>query len=601
LPEPVPSSRSARFGAFELDPRAGELRSGAQIIRLQEKPLRMLLLLLENSGKVVTPEQIRIALWPGDITVEFDHGIGTALKKLRRALGDDAANPRYIETLARRGYRWLASVEWVENGKSAGEALGDRPPSSPEPTIDSIAVLPFANLSADTENEYFSDGLAEEILNGLARVRGLRVVARTSAFAFRGKEQDVRAIGRALRVGAILEGSVRRAGSRIRVAVQLISANDGYHLWSESYDREMSDVFAIQEEIAQAVVRVSKVKLASQPEGPLVRRGTVNLEAYHSYLQGRLYYEQMTPASLARCRACHERAIALDPNYAFAYAGLAEHYYMLAFYLNAPPREAMPLALAAAQRAIELDPCCADAYSVRGAVRAAYQYQWKSADKDFTRSLELNPGSATARHRRAGWYLQPVGRLEEALAEIQRGLELDPLWAIPRTAEPFYMCLLGRNAEAIERVREVIELFPWFWFGYFIAGVVFGCGGLASEGAAAIEKGLNLDPGNPFLLAIRAFVHHVAGEPAEARRIWRQLEETAQTRYTSPGPLYIASAASGEFDRSYEWLDKGVEERDPMTMNLVTKLSIPGYENDPRYLALMRKMNLSHLLLHPHL
>jgi adenylate cyclase len=241
----------------------------------------MLLLLLQHSGEVVTQEELRKTLWPGGTVVEFDHSIATALKKLRRALGDDADHPRYIETLARRGYRWIAGVEWVHSGE------GPETLDAVERTIDSIAVLPFTNLSANPEQDYFCEGLAEEILNALTRVPELRVTARTSSFAFRGKEQDIRQICQALNVRAILEGSVRYSASRIRITVQLIHGGNGCHLWSESYDRETTDVFAVQEEISQAIASRLKLKLRSTTSGPLVLRGTENREAHHAYLEGR--------------------------------------------------------------------------------------------------------------------------------------------------------------------------------------------------------------------------------------------------------------------------------------------------------------------------
>jgi serine/threonine-protein kinase len=455
----------------------------------------------------------------------------------------------------------------------------------------SIAVLPFANLSADPRNEYFSEGLAEEILNGLTRVPGLRVVARTSAFAFRGKDQDIRDIGQTLKAGAILQGSVRQAGNRTRVAVQLINTGDGYHVWSEIYDREMADIFSIQEEIAQAVVGVMKVKFASGGQRPLVPRGTTKLEAYHACLEGRHYAHQLTSPALARSRACYERAISLDPSYAYAYAGLADYYYALALLQNARPHDVMPLALAAAERALELDPDYAEAYALRGVVRAAYEYRWEAANEDFTRALELNPGSALAHFLRSSRYLQPLGRLEEALMELQLGLDLDPLAPAPRGALPLFLYWAGRNSEAVEQAREIMELFPSYWSVYFVASGVFTASGLAAEGAAAIDKGLAIDPGNAFLLAVRAGLLQ-DGEPQQARNILRQLEEMAEESYVSPSALYLASAACGELDQSYEWLRRGVDERDLLTATLVRRPMLPGHQNDPRYHALMCELNL---------
>lgn len=289
---------------------------------------------------------------------------------------------------------------------------------------------------------------------------------------------------------------------------------------------------------------------------------------------------------MARSRECDERAIMLDPSYAYAYAGLADHYYALAIFQNARPHEVMPLALTAAEQALELDSDCAEAYAIRGAVRAAYQYQWEAANEDFTRALELNPGSPLPVFCRSGWYLLPLGRVEEALAELQRGLDLDPL-SPAKVGLPSYLYSAGRNSEAVERDREVMELFPSYWFAYFAAsGVLAGCG-FRAEGEAAIDKGLAVDPENVFLLASRALIH-----PSEAREILRRLEKMAGEGYVSPYALYLACAACGEFDQSYEWLRKGVDERDLLTVRLVPRPMLPGYQNDSRYRALMCELNL---------
>jgi TolB-like protein/Flp pilus assembly protein TadD len=586
LPKPLQVFRLARFEGFALDLRTGELSKGTERIRLQEKPLQMLCLLLEHPGEVVTPEELQATLWSGDTVVEFDHGIATALKKLRRALGDDADNPRYIETLPRRGYRWIAGVEWVEgHGKPETSSPADR-------IIDSIAVLPFVDLSVAREQDYFSEGLAEEILNALTRIPGLRVTARTSSFAFRGKDKDIRQICQALNVRAILEGSVRYTAGRIRIMVQLIHAGNGYHLWSESYEREMTDVFAVQEEISQAIASRLKLKLRSTNPGPLVRRGTENRAAYHAYLEGRHHMLQLTGDGMARGLACYERAIALDPRYADAYAGLADYQYYLAFYLNARPCEVLPGALAAAERALQADPCCAAAYSIRGALRAVYQYDWAAAGEDFTRALELNPSDALTYHRRASWYLRPLGRLGEALAEIRRGIELDPLWAFIRAAEPAALFLHDKKSQAVERARAVLELFPWYWFGYFVAAVVLGASGFREEALFALRKGLAIDTENVFLLAALALNQGRCGERAEAIRILQQLEETARMRYVSPAALAIAAIGCHNVERTYGWLNKAVDEHDPMVIVASRMARFPSHEQDPRYHALLRRMNL---------
>src|SRR5215470_10585894 len=304
-------TQAIHFGAFELDLRAGELRKQGAKIRLQEQPFQILAMLLERPGQVVTREELRNKLWPTDTFVDFDHGLNKAINKLREALGDSAESPRFIETLAKRGYRFLESTAT----------------RAPEP---SIAVLPFLNLSADPENEFFCDGTTEEIISALAHIKNLHVVARTSSFSFKGKHVDLRAVGQQLNVRTILEGSIRRSGDHLRVTAQLVNAADGYHLWSERYDREMKDMFAIQEEIADSIAQRLEVSLDSAHQ-PLLRAGTASLEAFKFYTQGRSLFFQRG-ARLLPAIECFKKAVTLDPKYALAWSGLADAYNSIGFY-----------------------------------------------------------------------------------------------------------------------------------------------------------------------------------------------------------------------------------------------------------------------------
>jgi adenylate cyclase len=502
-------------------------------------------------------------------------------ERLRDYYGGPGSTDPVVIDVPKGAYAPAFRMRTIEKTVSP-RAAGDRA---------SIAVLPFTALSDAREDEYFSDGLAEEVINALTRVSGLKVIARTSAFAFKGKQADIREIAGTLGVTTVLEGSVRRAANRIRVAVQLINAEDGCHLWSQSYDREMNDVFAVQEEIAQAIVSVLKVKFSSQPDRPLAQRGTTNFEAYRAYFEGRYYFQQLTEEGMARSRECHERAIRLDPDFALPYVGMAEYYYYLAFYLNARPRDVLPPGLAAAERALELNPRSAEAYTIRGTLRAVYNYDWNGAGEDFDSAIELDPNLALAHHRRTTWFLRPTGRWEESLAELRHALELDPLNVLMRASEALALNIHGKKAEALQRARDLIQLFPGFWICCFMAGAVLGSQGLHAEAASVIRNGLGIDSGNSVLLAMLAAMQSRMGEPAEARRILGQIEDTASARYVSPAALVIACFACGEVDRAFAWLDKGVEERDPMTITAGCRL-LPRFESDPRYHALMRKMNL---------
>jgi serine/threonine protein kinase/tetratricopeptide (TPR) repeat protein len=462
-------------------------------------------------------------------------------------------------------------------------------------SIPSIAVLPFANLSADRENEYFSDGLAEDIIDALTQVPGLRVMARTSAFSFRGKETDVREIGARLNVEHILEGSVRRAGSRVRVTAQLVKASDGYHLWSQRFDREMTDVFAIQDEISQAIVE--KLRLRLSADRLLIKRYTENLAAYDLCLKARYYLLKMTHEGREAGRRYCAQAIALDPSYALAYVMLAESYLWSAFWGSMPPREAFSGAKSAALEALRLDDTIADAHSALGTVLGSGEFDWPGAEREFDRALELNPSSAAVRYDYvwcyAMWFLLPLGRVEEALIEMRRALELDPL-------DPFYNSLLGcllytvRQWEpAIAQLRRAIDLDPTFFFSHWFLSHAYRLSGRVEETIAAAEKANELSGGTALTLGALGAAYARAGRTAEARRVLEELTARRRSTYVPASALSMVHFGLGEQDEGAKWMARGVEERDPVIVT-ASRVS-PHYDplrSHPDFQALLRKMNL---------
>jgi TolB-like protein/Tfp pilus assembly protein PilF len=411
------SRSSLRFGEFELDQEAGELRRNGSRIRLQEQPLQILRILLEQPGRVVAREELQKRIWPSDTFVDFDHGINNAIKRLREALGDTAESPRYIETLPRRGYRFLNTV------------------TAPNLEV-SIAVLPFLSLSPDPDNEIFADGMCEEIISSLAHVKNLRVIARTSAFSFKGKHVDLRHVGEQLNVRNILEGSVRKSGNRLRITVQLVNAADGYHLWSDTYDREMQDVFAIQEEIANAIVQRLEVTLDSG-QRPLFRAGTDNLEAFKLYTQGRTLFFQRGP-HLLRSVECCRQAVAHDPKYALAWSALADAYNMVGFYGLARPEACLPQAKEAAQQAIALDPSTAEAHTSSAISHLYHDWDRQNAEREILQSLALKPRDSLTRTWYALHFLQwAEGRFEEGLAQAKQAVQIDPISPYARAIQAF--------------------------------------------------------------------------------------------------------------------------------------------------------------------
>ncbi len=501
-----------------------------------------------------------------DVPPELDHIVARCLRK----------NPND---------RFQRAADLKQALEESARAL-DRPASLP-----SIAVLPFANLSADKENEYFSDGLAEDIIDALTKLPGLRVIARTSAFAFRGKEVDISEIGAKLKVATILEGSVRKAGSRIRVTAQLIKVADQSHLWSQRYDREMTDVFAIQDDISQAIVDNLRVRLVS--DRPLVKRYTENLEAYNLFLRGRHCVFRMTAEALAKGKEYLEQAIALDPDYALAYAGMAEYYWTSAFWGFRDPKQFLPKAKSAAMEAASRDDTLAEAHALSGILRGTVDFDWVGAEQEFRRALELNPASPIVRYWYGFFFLRSMGRLDEASSELRRAVDLDPLSAMFNTLLAYLYYARGQHDLAIAQYRRAMDLEPSWYLPHWLLAIQYEHMGMFEEAIASAQKACELSGRNAPAVGILALAYGLAGRPSEARALLEELTTLRRTTYVPPFAMAAVYRGLGEMDQALEWLEKGVEERD---LIVVTGLRsepryIPFYGH-PRYQALLRKMNL---------
>jgi TolB-like protein/DNA-binding winged helix-turn-helix (wHTH) protein len=543
------------FGPFELDLRAGELRKAGCRIRLQEQPFQILRMLLESPGEVVLREEIRSRLWPDNTIVEFEHSINAAVKRLRDALCDSAGKPLYIETMARRGYRFIGQL----NPKAAGPGMA---------LIPSIAVLPFADLSGDRENEYFSDGLAEEIIANLSRGPGLKVIARTSAFAFKGKQEDIRKIGQALGVTNVLEGSVRRAGSRVRVIAQLIAAADGSHLWSERYDREMADIFAIQDEIAQAISSALQVQLSG-----ISRPHTPQLPAYEAYLKARHCMASFTRESLASSRQFFERAIALDPSFAEAYSGLAMSILWLVFPGLSPAHESMPLARTAAESALELDPASQAAHGVLGMVAAIYEFDWKEAERRFKMAMTREPVPAYVRWYCAT-YLLLAGRVQESADQCLRGLKDDPLNFIGRFHYAAALLGAGNDDAGEAELRELCALHPNLYQSFYLLSLSQSLRGLHAEALATAENAYTLAPWNTGTTGVFAGALMRAGERRRAEELLQDL--LPGDGYGTPLGLLVYSVMCSEIEQAANWAWKVLEQRDPRLIFIVMLMRSPS-------------------------
>jgi serine/threonine-protein kinase len=455
----------------------------------------------------------------------------------------------------------------------------------------SIAVLPFADMSSGQDSEYFGDGLAEEIINALTRIPNFKVIARTSAFAFKGKQEDIRKIAEVLGVANILEGSVRRAGNRVRIAAQLITAADGSHLWSERFDRDMSDIFAIQDEISLAIADALKTKLGPRAQHELVARPTANIEAYQAYLEGNHHLAEMSPASTVRSLECFERSIQLDPNYAAPWAAIGERAINQALYIGLRPRDVIPAGLAAVDRALKLNPEAAEAYHIRGLMRAFYEWNWGGAEEDFSRAIELNPAFALA-HVGKAIILAAQRRAESALAEISQALDLDPLNMTTRRTQLHVLYATGNGKLAVERARALVDLSSGSWLNLAFAARAFTLQGLLEEADATLQRGLELSPRNVQLLAWLAFVRGRQGRVGEAERIRAEMESTTAQQYV---PFWLRAQASegcGDMEQAYRFMDQSLDERE-LNAPIWLIARRPDFGSDPRYQAHLRRINLA--------
>jgi eukaryotic-like serine/threonine-protein kinase len=493
--------------------------------------------------------------------------------------------PPVVERIVRRCLQKQRELRFQTMGElraaldQCATELASKPSAEHEP---SIAVLPFANMSADKDNEYFSDGLAEEIINVLANMPGLKVAGRTSSFYFRGKDVEFGEIGQKLNVEHILEGSVRKAGNRIRVTAQLIKVADGFHLWSERYDRELTDIFAIQDEITQAIATALRTKLSPETAAP--RPYAPNLRAYEAYLKSRDYWFKPTPESLTQVKESVERAIALDPKFALAYSMLGIHYTMLANLGVRPPREVIPLARAAELDALRVDPALPEAHAILG-VCDGIDYQWSAAESRWRLSMSREPVSRDIRFWYGNHYLLPIGRVVEAVEAMTWGLELDPLNLMYRHHLAVGLRHSGRLEDAEAELRKVLEIDENFPLALDTLGAVCAQQGRFEEALSLSERAYALTPyASPTVGQLAALLAH-AGDTSRADALIEKLQRGEVCG--APAGLAVFHAMCGEFDRAVEWAGHAVEERHPLLVRTLRPL-LAG----PRWSALARKMNL---------
>jgi TolB-like protein/Tfp pilus assembly protein PilF len=577
------SSRTVvRFGPFEADSRAGELRKHGVKLKLVGQPFEVLAMLLERPGQLVTREELRARLWPTDTFVDFDHGLNAAVNKLRDALNDSAEKPNYVETLPRRGYRFISAVGLHDSQNLLGEWSS--------PRIQSLVVLPLENLSNDAEQEYFADGMTDQLITNLAQISALKVISRTSAMRYKGTKKSLPEIARELHVDAVVEGAVMWVGGRVRISAQLIEAPTDYHLWAASYERDLRDVLSMQEEVTRAIASEIRVNLSAQEQARLAST-PIDPEAYRLYLKGRYYWNKRSLEGFQKAIEYFQLAAANDPAYALAYVGLADTYTYFSFFDVVPPREAMPKAKAAAARALEIDNRLGEAHVSLGYVSYMYDWDWPAAGKHFEQALTLNPAYSRA-HTFYPFYLSSLGRSEEALAVAKRSLDLDPASPAVNHSLAVQFYFARQFDQAIEQAHKTLELDPNFAISYELLGEVYVSRGMYREGLSELEKYSALSRGRAMSLALLGYAHARLGERSQALRMLEQLEAASKERYTPAFSFAVVYAGLGEKNQAFAWLEKAYEERTSRLGYLKVEPLWDPLRSDPRFADLVRRIGL---------
>jgi TolB-like protein/Flp pilus assembly protein TadD len=570
-------TNDVRFAAFEVDLQAGELRKHGVKVRLQEQPFQILSALLERPREVVTREELRKKLWPGDTFVDFEQSLATAVKKLRRALGDSAAHPHFIETLPRRGYRFLGSLEAKPD---AGKPIA--------------AVLPFENRTGDADQEYVSDGMAEEIIARLGRLNPQRlgVIARASAIRYKNSDKDVDQIGRELGADYVLKGSVRGAGRRLHVTAELVQVKDRTHLWADHFEGGLDNVPAFYAAIARHIARSLQVELPSTKRLFATGISAATPEAQGAFLRGRYCLNKGTAEGIKNAIAYFEEAAAHDPGYAVAHAGLAVALNLADHFRILPGCRAFPRAKAAAMKALELNDSLPEAHNALAFAIHSYDWDWGGAEQEYQRAIALNPNFATARHWH-GFYLGILGRVDEAIAELRRAQELNPLSIIIRTHVGLMLYRGRRYDEAIEQLAQTLDMEPYFAAAHYFLALSFQQKGKCEEAIEHLERALRISPGSPDLIAALGHAHAVCKRKSEARRALKQLCRLAEERFVSAFDFAMVYAGLREADQAFEWLEKARVERSfSMLLSLKAEPRLDTLRVDVRFQDLLRQVGL---------
>jgi TolB-like protein/DNA-binding winged helix-turn-helix (wHTH) protein len=623
--------RFLRFGIFELDLHAGRLTKHGLRLKLQEQPFQVLAMLLEKPGELVNREELRSRLWPRTI-VAFDHGLNKAINKIRDALGDSAENPRFIETVARRGYRFLANVEAINVPSPQSDATFDVGntggasgrggvwkqlryarawrlfgfgqalllaaallwivyPWSSSSKIRSLAVLPLENFSGDPSQDYFAEGMTDELITDLGQISALRVISRSSVMTYKGVRKPLAEIARELNVEAVVEGSVLRSGERVRITAQLIEVPADRHIWAHSYEGDPRDTLTLQNTVARTIAQQIQAVLNKQEKAALEKSPVVKPEAYEAYLKGRYFWNKRTGDGLKKAIEYFTVAIEKDPNYAQAYAGLADSYALSGDweYGILSPQDASLEAKAAATKALDLDDSLGEAHTSRAFAMDLYDWDWSTAETEYRRAIALNPGYATAHHWYA-WHLMVTGRSDEGILESRKAESLDPLSLIIRADLADALCIAHRYDESVQQSQRTLEMDPNFAIGHYELGQAFVQKQMYNEAIGEFRRAIELAGDNAAFDSNLAYAYAVSGRRDDALKIAQDLETRASESSAADSNIALIYVGLGDNDEAMIWLNKAYQAR--FNPSILLRPAFDPLRSDARFQDLRRRIGL---------
>lgn len=590
----MPARLFYEFAPYLLDPAERLLLRHGEPVPLTPKACDTLRVLVENCGRTVEKDELLKEVWPGTFVEEGN--LTVTIFMLRKALGEEKAEPKFIQTVPRRGYRFIAPVTQVQSpaqpsaprsGTAAEQAAAD----DDEGRV-SVAVLPLLNVSGDASAEYLSDGITESIINTLSQLPALRVLARSTVFRYKNLDVDPISVGREMNVRAVLTGRLIQLGDSLIIRTELVDATNGCQMWGAQYDRQTSDLLSVQEEISRRISEKLRTKLSGAEEARLAKRPTTSTEAYQTYLKGRYHWNKRTQEGIEKGIEYFHEAIALDPRYALAYAGLADSYALLGAveYAALPPVEAMRRAREATLKALEIDDTLAEAHASLAYVHI-FDWNWAEAERAYRRSIELNPSYATAHHWYAH-YLTAMGRQTEAVTRLQRARELDPLSLPINSGMGWHYYLTRQYDEAIHEYRKTIELSENFYMAHFLLGMALEQVGRFDEALTSYERAISLSGASPAMLAAPGHAYALSGRHHEARAVLASLHALAARQFVSPYHVAVIHAALGETDQAFDWLTRACDEQSEALLWLAVDPMLDALRPDPRFARIMARIGL---------